>query len=117
MSVIMRGMEMPAMCSDCPFNSGMCLPKGEYYCECPSRNIQGSKITRAMDEDCRHPDCPLVELPEKHGRLIDADFVIEKASYEAKAMDEPFKSNFDVLVEWIVDKTPTVIEAEGSEYG
>jgi hypothetical protein len=47
--------------------------------------------------------------------LINADFVIEKASHEAKAMDEPFKSNFDVLVEWIVDKTPTVIEAEGSE--
>ena len=110
MSVIMVGMEMPAMCSDCPFNSGMCFPKGEYYCECPSRNIQGSKITRAMDEDCRHPDCPLVELPEKHGRLIDGD--------KLKAKFPSFANSSSILVSSIraaINHAPTVIGAEGSE--
>lgn len=105
MSVIVKGMEMPKNCKDCPFSDheAWCLIPGDtkerYYC--PKNKVS--------------EHCPLVELPEKHGRLINADFVIEKASHEAKAMDEPFKSNFDVLVEWIVDKTPTVIEAEGSE--
>lgn len=41
-------------------------------------------------------------------RLINADAVIEKAHHEAKAMPEPFKSEFGVLVEWIVNKTPSV---------
>lgn len=41
-------------------------------------------------------------------RLIDADALIQKANYEADGMTEPFKSQIGVLVEWLVDKTPTI---------
>ena len=41
-------------------------------------------------------------------RLIDADALIQKANYEADGMTEPFKSQIGVLVEWLVEKTPTI---------
>lgn len=36
-------------------------------------------------------------------RYINADALIEKARHEAKGLDV---KNFDILVEWLVDKTP-----------
>ena len=41
-------------------------------------------------------------------RLIDADALIEKAHHEEKGMSEPFNEQFGILVEWLVDKTPTI---------
>lgn len=41
-------------------------------------------------------------------RLIDADALIEKAHHEAQGMSKPFKEQFGVLVEWLVEKTPTI---------
>lgn len=41
-------------------------------------------------------------------RLIDADALIARAHHEAMGMAEPFKSLFGVLVEWLVDKAPTI---------
>ena len=40
-------------------------------------------------------------------RLIDADALIEKAYDEAKGMAEPY-DDFGTLVEWLVDKVPTI---------
>lgn len=40
-------------------------------------------------------------------RLIDGDALIKKAYDEAKGMAEPY-DNFGVLVEWLVDKSPTI---------
>lgn len=45
---------------------------------------------------------------EKMTKLINAEMLIKAAEYEAEAMDEPFKSNFAVYVEWLVDKQPPV---------
>lgn len=64
MSILIKGMEMPQGCGDCP-----CLG-GEYhgsydnhfYCQVTDKGIGEHK-----------PDwCPLIEVPP-HGRLIDAD--------------------------------------------
>ena len=41
-------------------------------------------------------------------RLIDADVLIEKAHQESKGMSYPYREDFGLLVEWIVDKTPAV---------
>lgn len=40
-------------------------------------------------------------------RLIDADALIKKAHHEAKGMEKSHE-DFGVLVEWLVDKTPTI---------
>ena len=58
MSVVIKDMEMPEDCFSCPL-------KEEGYCN----------LTKAYAGQIykRNSDCPLVELPEHHGRLIDAD--------------------------------------------
>lgn len=45
-------------------------------------------------------------------RLINAEEVIFRANKEASAMSEPFKSQFGLLVEWIVGKTSTAYDVD-----
>lgn len=39
------------------------------------------------------------------GKFIDTDILIEKAKHESEALSDI--SDFDILVEWLIDKTPT----------
>lgn len=57
MAVLIKGMEMPQNCDECPLNStcGYSLHMPLYHTE------------------KRHDDCPLIEVPEPHGRLGDLD--------------------------------------------
>lgn len=41
------------------------------------------------------------------GDLISRKEIIIKAKEEAKGMEEPFKSNFAILVEWLIEKLPS----------
>lgn len=95
MSVLIKGMEIPESCYECMFNSEA---DGECYvndCKCEWGHS-------------RPADCPLVEVPVPHGRLIDAD--------ELKKLIEDFNSND--IISYTIDEqewrenTPTVIEAE-----
>ena len=45
-------------------------------------------------------------------RLIDADDLKARAREEAVTMEEPWKSKFAILVEWLVDKTFTAYDVE-----
>ena len=59
MSVLIKGMEMPTSCRDCP-----CFCEEYFYC----RAKEGDDIGL----ENRPKDCPLFTVPP-HGRLIDAD--------------------------------------------
>ena len=64
MSIIIEGMEMPASCYFCPLTND-----GFYLCK-------ANNPYKHLEDECeeRRPDwCPLIEVPEPHGRLIDAD--------------------------------------------
>ena len=94
MSVIVKGMKMPKKCLWCPL---------QYvgFCQVTKTDVN-SGLGRRAD------DCPLVELPDKHGRLIDGDEVITAFPV--------CDSNMDVKIESVratIDHMPTVIEAEG----
>ena len=82
MSVIILGMEMPEHCGVC----------GIEFC------------TKWINHDARTrpKDCPLRPLPEKHGRLIDADALPRYTGYALSA-DE---------VATAVENAPTIVEAE-----
>lgn len=119
MSVIVMGVEMPDCCEKCPFldyEQGYCFASGKkqkdgwYDC-----NLYVS------DNEKRHKDCPLRPLPEKHGRLIDAD-ALKKTFRDA--MDDcegDFKRKEDAeeVRRWVellcrdFDAQPTIVEAEG----
>lgn len=90
MSVLIRGMEMPERCGQCFLRVGNCEQR--IYME---RRPKG---------------CPLVEVKEPHGDLVDKD----------KLMQEFMDSDLDYLPrdDWkeiiqIVSDADVVIEAEG----
>ena len=56
MSILIKGMEMPEDCFSCPL-------KEEGFCNITNAYAGG------INE--RNSDCPLVELPEHHGDLVD----------------------------------------------
>lgn len=89
MSLLIKGMDMPKACRKCPFhNASICTAKG-------------SPVSLQIYLDGKKPfDCPLVEIPTPHGRLIDAD------SLPLKDMDKAnYPSNY-------IKSAPTIIEAE-----
>lgn len=94
MSVVIPGMEMPKNCWECP-----CVASDGYGWFCN------------LDDEYRdvcdgRPDwCQLVGLPEKHGRLIDADEICFSMT---NGTDQD-------IAEEAIRETPTVFEAEGEE--
>ena len=92
MSILIKGMEMPRTCNDCGL-------RDSFDCW-----ITDSYIEARFSK--RNEDCPLVEIPTPHGRLIDAD-EIEMPCLETTA-DQKW-------MEIAIKSTPTIIEAEGSE--
>ena len=112
MSVLVKGMEMPKRCEDCP----LC-----HYMEAGTITACGCKATmmiRPVGEQFRPCWCPLIEIPP-HGSLIDMDDFLQECSelesyrtamklcevIEAEPCNDLAKPNND----------PTVIEAEGRE--
>ena len=98
MSVIVKNMEMPKNCKDCPFSDheAWCLIPGSwrerYYCP----------------DDERSADCPLIELPP-HGRLTAKKTITEIRYHDA---DGYHIVNGEQLCELEID-AETIIEAEG----
>ncbi len=98
MSILIKGMEMPKNCIECPCGHET---EGAFWDEC-------SVLAREYEKDAdsvRPNWCPLVELPP-HGRLIDADKLMRDIE-EYHLSDGKFQH-------W-VDVQQTIIEAEGSE--
>lgn len=93
MDILIKGMDMPCMCCLCPCHDWD-METNRYYCQALKDEL------RIIDENTRRNDCPLVEVPTPHGRLIDADALslwdIDVANYP---------SNY-------IKNAPTIIEAE-----
>ena len=100
MSVLIKGMEMPETCSDCEWS--YYVGNGRAMCRRVSKTDKTDIMTKR-----RADFCPLVEVKEPHGRLIDADELANKTFYSTTGAP------------YITYKTfcnaPTVIEAEGTE--
>ncbi len=122
MSVLIKGMEMPTNCQDCPLNYDQmaCKVTG-------TRWWSDTIVLMNFDsEKERLYDCPLVEVKEPHGRLIDAD-ELEKGFKRAIGSYLPKDPTRHMNVVdgsecrgWTqaltaVQKAKTVIEAEGNE--
>ena len=101
MSIVIKGMEMPESCKDCQLCVGIPLGSELVYHKCLPLNRLASKRSR-------RGECPLIEVPTPHGRLIDADAVFKNASKTALG-----NTGF-VHIKTISD-APTVIEAEADE--
>lgn len=112
MSILIKDMKMPKRCEDCV----MYRHNAEYdyaYCCISSVNVLGHGNARLNN-------CPLIEVPTPHGRLIDAD-ELHKAMYH-----RAFETDGDTMwqsgcwvryraIEQVQDSQPTIIEAEEGE--
>lgn len=107
MSVIVKGMEMPKNCWECSLSDidddfGRCCLYSGIAC-----------LTIG-----RQDNCPLVEIPTPHGRLIDATF--EENHYASMLLNPtPDVTEQDKRIAkdivFALQMAKTVIEAEGSE--
>jgi hypothetical protein len=104
MSIIVKGVEMPEACAFCPcFRDDSIDGVHCYMCK-------ATFVTYGKEDDwiwyTRPEWCPLVELPEHHGRLIDENEIIipSLTSWADQAM-----------VASAIQDAPTIIEAEGAE--
>lgn len=121
MSLVLRGeWHMPKKCKNCllckPYEtrasmgSRICIVTGKrlIYGETPSNPKGAGRF------------CPLVELPEKHGRLVDADAFAEHLRETVKSV-EAFAPQMAMALEAAVrdledpKKTPTIVETESEE--
>lgn len=103
MSILIKGMEMPTNCRDCPLKMN-CDDCEGWECVCVPSHHQIGYLDELLS-DKRRDDCPLVELPP-HGRLIDANEIII-----------PFFENIDDenLMRKVIKAMPTIIPADGGE--
>ena len=90
---------------------GMKLPRKSEHRECSIAVVQNRPVSIAFSRTKTTPleCCECAEIPTPHGRLIDADKLLESFG---KAIEE---DNHFVNFFLLVDEAPTIIEAEVSE--
>lgn len=103
MAIYIRDMEMPKYCAECHFDT---FADDLHYCT----------IKQIPTEDyweCRPPFCPLTEVPETHGRLIDADALADDLETDGKEFGDEMKLN---CASWLrSNATLTVIKRSNYE--
>lgn len=100
MDLIIKGMDMPKSCFECRF-----YQSDMDYCEATGTDYP-------FLEEVKLKDCPLVEVPPHHGRLIDADKVLSEIREIVKADTERGKITFAVDIFRPINNAPTIIDAE-----
>ena len=93
MSILIKGMQMPKECLDCP----MC----DINDDCV---LQEDKRFGTWEEQKK--DCPLVEIPEPHGDLIDRDALEADICPDWNGLYVPDNAYSEKLIR----NAPTVIE-------
>lgn len=121
--LVIRGMRIPPQCVlydeyrvyyKCPFaDEGKW---GVLVCTCPNQK-RGARIVNEYTET-RHPDCPLVPLPEGHGDLIDRDALKKRTPMVIDYSSGGFGTDGSIRPvrgygDWQIDQSPTIVPAEG----
>ncbi len=106
MSVLVKGMEMPKNCDECPYSSWSNFYQ-IYICNATRKHElvlfdrKQVKSTNTMRSG-RADNCPLVPIPP-HGRLIDAD---------ALKIMMPTIGDEYLYAREMIEEAPTIIPAE-----
>ena len=117
--ILIRGMEIPKNCSSCKI---ICWNYLEY-------GINGI-LAKLSTSESRDPNCPLVPLPEGHGRMIDADALVSKYTEEVNKLEEwakihekegrlemfrgcHLRSAYIAEAKLNIEAAPTIVPAEG----
>ena len=107
MSVLVKGMKMPENCRKCPF----LIEEDIDFEICRQCGAGKSGYIYEKDIDGFPSDCPLVALPDKHGRLGDLDELI----HELNNNHYPGAPYVDAGISIAIGKVceaPTIVEAK-----
>lgn len=107
MSIIVKGMKKPENCKACIIRDGLFCMASDY------KRISYGAMHR------REEWCPVGELPDKHGRLCDADELWEKmyrySDNEGAKM--PYGDDDSLIHKdsacLLIENAPTIVESEG----
>lgn len=98
MGIYIKNIKMPKSCWDCfACYDGWCII---------NQKIEGHRTVTHS--------CPLIEVPP-HGRLIDADALLEsikEAKKKQPEISDVYDEDYFAVAEW-VSYAPTIIESEG----
>lgn len=97
---MIKGMDMSTACNKCPFHNA-------YIC-----TAKGSPVSLQIYLKDKKPfDCPLVEIPTPHDKLIDKRPIIKFIQDGLNRKYNPFGYDaVEILSE--IEFAPTIIEAE-----
>ena len=116
MSILIKGLIMPSCCDGCTFSDWSNLHQ---TASCKLHDYDPCFADHSREYTDKRADfCPLVEIPEPHGRLIDGDAYCENLLEEAHKVWRLLKPETIERINRTVDdlkKYPAIIEAEGSE--
>lgn len=102
MGVYIKGQKMPGTCNDCEF---LDLDTFDYEMHIAC-GLTGEIVTYDLRHG-RNEKCPLIEVIEPHGRLIDANVLARKI------VESNYGVDFINKTMALIMDTQTVIEAEG----
>ena len=107
MSFIVKGMEMPKRCFECPIIDAT----DGFWCSATDKDLRKEHGINLSKPDW----CPLSPLSKRHGRLIDADAFKETLEYYILEAGWDEKTN--QVLGWVkdefIDSERTIVEAEG----
>ena len=95
-------------------------PLNDCY-ECPCKKWVDDGCVGCWADDKIHNaskpvDCPLIEISEPHGRLIDASYKVDMPFYDDEYEEYSVRTvTVEELLMMADNGVPTVIEAEGSD--
>ena len=99
MGVYIKGVEMPKDCERCPL---LDWDLAYIKCKATDRHFKMSEPWRSE----RVSDCPLIEVPDGHGRLIDADAILFECNVARIQPGDSFVLRRDI------DNEQTIIPAD-----
>ena len=111
MSILIKGMKMPKNCNECKFGTWSNL----HQTACCKRHDFDPCFEDHSREymEKRADFCPLVEIPEPHGRLIDASYKVDMPFYDDEYEEYSMRTvTVEELLMMADNEVPTVIEPE-----
>lgn len=106
MSLMIKGMSMPKSCEECPCREYPEFSFESDWCCLNKKTISDVKVIS--------PNCPFIEIPTPHGRLIDADELIERIE-RFRDIHNYYPADIDATMRWFINQicgAKTIIEAE-----
>ena len=96
MSILIKGFEIPTRCAECR------LSTVHSFNDRPLCDVLVEYMSYGEWETKRLDNCPLIEVPEPHGRLIEADKLKETLDYYIR--EAGWSDEINKALSWVKDE-------------